>query len=63
MQKSRPIVTYTTPRRMSITEVSVAIFGDTSHTRDLLVMNSLEDALHIPSLTAIRHYQPEASAA
>jgi hypothetical protein len=61
-KKSRPVLAYTTTRRTSITEVSTTLFGNTSHTRELMLMNDLDDALHIRPGTRINYYQPDKAA-
>lgn len=49
-----PHGTYTTPRLMAVTEVSVAVYGDTSHAVDILKANPIEDAFAIPEGTELK---------
>lgn len=46
---------YTTPRQMTIQEVSLAIYGRTDRSFDLLQLNPIEDSLAIPIGRAIRY--------
>ena len=51
------LLVYTTPRIMSVGEVSAAIFGDATHAGDLLNLNGgWADALAIPSGSAVKHF-------
>ena len=52
--------TYITKTRMSLSDVSIALYGDTSHASDLLTLNSISDPFSMPAGTRIRYY-PSAS--
>lgn len=54
--KSLKIQTYTVPKRMTISEVSNAIYGDTFHVDDLMTLNALPDFLAISAGTAVQYY-------
>lgn len=56
LRKGNPITTFILPARMAISDVSTALYGDTSKAMDLLRMNLIEDALSIPSGTTLRVY-------
>jgi prophage DNA circulation protein len=44
------------PTTMAVTQVSSAIFGDTTHTEDILALNPIEDTLAVRAGTTIRYY-------
>jgi hypothetical protein len=50
---------YTVPVMMSIQQIAVAIYRDSSKTMDLLCLNAIENALRIPPGTQIRYYAQE----
>lgn len=51
------LVAYVTPEPMTIMQVSMAVYdGDASRGLELLQLNDVRDALHVPALTLIRHY-------
>lgn len=52
--------TWKTPTRMSLADISVKLYGDTSHASDLLALNGLEDPFSVPAGVTIRYY-PSAS--
>ena len=52
-----PIKRYVVPRYMSATEISSAIFGDTSHASDILAMNPIADAFRISPGTEIEYIE------
>jgi len=53
---TRPIAAYTTPRdKMSVLDVSFALFGDPSHAMEILNLNDLDDALTIRVGTEVRY--------
>ena len=45
-----------TPSRMSITQLSAWLYGDTSHASELLVLNAFTDPLSVPRYTQVRRY-------
>lgn len=51
------IHTKTTPRRMTIQEVSVWIFGRSDRSFDILQLNEFDDALAIPGGTSVRYFE------
>lgn len=58
------IVFYTTPiPRMTVTDVSKAFFGDSTHSTEILQFNGLEDPFDIPKGTTLRLYRPQQIAA
>lgn len=56
--KQQPLERYIVPVQMTITDVSTAIYGDTTHAIELLQLNPIEDALAIPAGTVVRFYPP-----
>lgn len=47
---------FVVPMLMSLQAVSTAIFGDATHTDDLLSLNAVPDAYRVPAGTKIRYY-------
>lgn len=47
---------YVVPKKMTIQEVSTAIYGDTSHAQDLFDMNDIENSFAIQAGTVIAYY-------
>lgn len=58
--KANPIRTYVTPKRMTIADVSNAIYGVTSRGLEILQLNEVEDAFSIPAQTGLRYYDSAA---
>jgi prophage DNA circulation protein len=56
LQESLPIDTFFVPRTMTVSEVSVAIYGDTTHALELLQLNAFDDALAISPGSIVKHY-------
>lgn len=56
-----PIKHYTVTKYMSATQVSTAIFGNTSHAVDILSMNPIADAFRIPPGTVIAYIDSSTS--
>lgn len=54
---------FVTPARMSITQVSIAIYGTSAYGGQLLQLNSLDDPLSIPAYTQLVYYKALAQAA
>lgn len=52
--KDSPFLDYVTPRRMSVQEVSIAVYGSTERVMDILQFNAIEDALSIRAGTTLR---------
>lgn len=51
-----PLAFFVTPIEMSISEIGIRIYGDTSHNVDLLKLNALDDAFAVPANTTIVYY-------
>lgn len=58
LRQSVPLLDYTVPRLMSVTDVSRAIYGDASRATDILGLNPIEDAFAIRPGTVVRAYSP-----
>lgn len=56
VRKFSPTIIYTVPTPMSVSDVSAAIYGDTTHSVDILNMNPIEDAFHINPGTKLLVY-------
>jgi hypothetical protein len=61
LRRSAPMVAYVTERMMTIVDVSVVLYGRTDRALELLEINELDSALHIPPQTTLRYYAPAAS--
>lgn len=57
-QADRKPTLFRTPTRMTIQEASIAIFGTTERSFELLQMNAIEDASAIPAGTDLRYAAP-----
>jgi hypothetical protein len=49
--------TFVTPRDMDCAAISIAIWGDTAHARDVLSLNALEDPYNVPAGTKIKFFR------
>jgi hypothetical protein len=49
--------TFITPRDMDCAAISIAIWGDTAHARDVLSLNALEDPYNVPAGTVIKFFR------
>jgi len=59
LRKATPLLTYDTPRLMTITEVALDIYrGDTTRVVELLQLNAVDNALAIPPGKLLRYYAP-----
>lgn len=47
---------YTTPIRMTVAQVSAAIFGDNSKAVDIMTLNAIDDPLSIPAGSILNYY-------
>lgn len=56
LQHSLPLDSYFVPRTMTVSEVSIAVYNDTSHALELLQLNAFDDALAIPPGAIVKHY-------
>lgn len=54
---------YVTQREMTISQVSTALYGDTSRAVEILQLNPIENGYSIPTGTRIRYFPPEQRAA
>lgn len=51
---------YIVPNTMSVSQISNAIFGDSTHADDIIAMNQIDDMLSVPATTQIAYYDPSA---
>lgn len=58
LKQSLPLIYYTVPRVMSVSDVARAIYGSTEKAADILTMNPIEDAFAIRPGTQLRAYAP-----
>jgi hypothetical protein len=56
LAQSRPMESFFVPRTMTVLEVSIAVYGDTTHALELLQLNAFNDALAIPPGTIVIYY-------
>jgi len=56
LKRANPVTIFTVPARMAITDISVALYGDTSKAMEILTMNDIEDALGIAPGTQLKVY-------
>lgn len=56
--KQAPVQMYIVPMLMTINDVSTALFGDATHSVELMQLNSLDDVLAIQAGTTIHWYPP-----
>lgn len=56
-----PIKTWTVTKTMPATDISTAIFGDTTHVMDILNMNPIENAYRVRAGTKIRYIDSSAA--
>lgn len=59
-QKSAPIKKYVTPRRMTIVDVSTAIYGTSERSLELLQLNNVPEAFDIPPNVTLEFYDSAA---
>jgi prophage DNA circulation protein len=59
-KRAIPIIAYTTPTAMTITDVSHALYGDNSQAITLLQMNGIVDPWQIPAGTVLQAYSKAA---
>jgi hypothetical protein len=60
-QEAGTVRSYTTPTEMTITDVSLAVFGDATRGMDILQLNAVNDPFEIPAGTKLK-YITEAAA-
>lgn len=56
LRKVAPLTTYVTPKRMSVVEVSIAFYGDTSRAMEIMQMNAFVNPFAIPEGTRVKVY-------
>jgi len=56
-------LTYTVKVKSSVTQISIAIYGDSSHAMDILQLNPIVDAFAVPAGSSILYYPANAQAA
>jgi prophage DNA circulation protein len=56
LRKSVPLITFTTPIVMSVTDISNRLYGVSDRATEILQLNALEDAFRIPVNTNVRAY-------
>lgn len=57
-----PIKTWVVTRTMPVSDISTALFGDTTHAMDILNMNPIDNAFRVRAGTKIRYIDASASA-
>jgi hypothetical protein len=62
LARSLPLDSYFVPRTMTVFEVSIIVYGDTTHALELLQLNAFDDALAIPPGSVVKHYAVLAAA-
>lgn len=56
LRKSVPIIVYTTPTLMSVTDVAKALYGDSSRGAEVMQLNAIENPFQIAANTNLRAY-------
>lgn len=56
LRRSLPLDSFFVPRVMTVSEVSIAVYGDTEHALELLQLNAFNDAMRIPPGALVKHY-------
>lgn len=54
--KQTDLLVYITPRLMTINDLSIVLYNDTTHSTELLQINPIDDANNIPPNTRIKYY-------
>jgi prophage DNA circulation protein len=54
--KNEPVATFIVPMTMTIADVSSAIYGDSTHSVELLQLNPVDDAFAVPAGFRMRYY-------
>lgn len=60
-QQNQAIQFYVVPSEMTTQQISVAIFGDSTHADDIYDENQIDDALAVPAMTRIQYFADVAS--
>lgn len=63
LRLARPLIPYTTPVAMSVSQIATAIYGDTGQAAKLLQINSWENPFRVPAGTSIKAYALAAAGA
>lgn len=53
------LITFTLPRQMTVQEVAIEVYGDTSRAVEILQLNPIEDPFAIPAGATLRLYQAD----
>jgi hypothetical protein len=53
---ARPLIPYVTPVEMSVTQIAIAIYGDTAQAGILMRTNAFENPFRVPAGTAVTAY-------
>lgn len=56
LNKQSDLQSFVVPNLMSVTDISVAIYGDTTNATELMALNDFSDALAIPPGFIVRYY-------
>lgn len=56
LRKSVPIIVYTTPTLMSVTDVAKALYGDSTRGAEVMQLNAIENPFQIAANTNLRAY-------
>lgn len=59
IKERSPIVSYTVPKTMAVSDISRALYGDASHAIDLLSLNPIEDAFSVLGGTVLKVFAPD----
>ena len=57
LAQSLPLESFFVPRTMTVSEVSIAVYGDTTYALQLLQLNAFDDALAIPPGAIVLYYE------
>jgi hypothetical protein len=55
--RASPIHVWTTQKKMSVNQISIAIYQDATHIEELLDLNAFADPLEVPAGTPVRFYR------
>ena len=54
--KGKSLRIWTVPRTMSVTQISIALYGDSTHAVEIMQLNTLDNPLAVPAGTKIVYY-------
>lgn len=60
LKQRSPIVSYVVPKTMAVSDISRALYGDASHSIDILSLNPIEDAFSVLGGTKLKVFAPSA---